>query len=95
MNATHLGILAEAHGNALPPEVATTMVSRGLTVREAEILHYLVTGESNKRIGYALGISEKTVKNHITSLMRKLGSANRTQAALCAVKRGWISLETI
>lgn len=57
-----------------------------LSEREMEILNYLVKGSSNKEIGLALFISEKTVKNHLSSIYRKLAVGDRTQAALKAVK---------
>lgn len=59
-----------------------------LTSRELEILRYIVEGMSNKEIAAALFISEKTVKNHITSLLRKLDVEDRTQAAVWAVSQG-------
>ena len=93
MNINVFGLLPKTSGDALLPEVAASTACRKLTGRETENLRYLVAGESNKRIGYALGISERTARNHITSILRKLGSANRTQAAVCAVKRGWVSPE--
>lgn len=62
-----------------------------LTNRELEILQYICEGLSNKEIANALFISEKTVKNHITSLLRKLEVDDRTQAAVFAVSRGMFS----
>ncbi|NLL48009.1 MAG: response regulator transcription factor [Firmicutes bacterium] len=62
-----------------------------LTNRELEILQYICEGLSNKEIANALFISEKTVKNHITSLLRKLEVDDRTQAAVFAVSRGIFS----
>lgn len=62
-----------------------------LTNRELEILQYIVEGMSNKEIASALFISEKTVKNHITNLLRKLEVEDRTQAAVFAVSRGLFS----
>lgn len=62
-----------------------------LTNRELEILQYICEGLSNKEIAHALFISEKTVKNHITSLLRKLEVDDRTQAAVFAVSRGIFS----
>jgi DNA-binding NarL/FixJ family response regulator len=59
-----------------------------LTPREKEILAYLARGFSNKEIAADCGIAEKTVKTHVSSLLSKLGVADRTQAALYAVKRG-------
>ncbi|MDQ7094923.1 response regulator transcription factor [Desulfosporosinus sp. PR] len=65
----------------------------GLSERELEILHYVVRGSSNREIGSALFISEKTVKNHLSSIYRKLEVEDRTQAALKAVKLKFIHLD--
>lgn len=65
----------------------------GLSERELEILTHVVKGASNKEIGQALFISEKTVKNHLSSIFRKLEVEDRTQAALRAIKLKLISLE--
>ena len=65
----------------------------GLSAREMEIIHYVVKGASNREIGVALFISEKTVKNHLSSIFRKLGVEDRTQAALKAVKLKFILLD--
>ncbi len=59
-----------------------------LTRRELEVLECIVKGLSNRDIAGALFISEKTVKNHITSLLRKLNVTDRTQAAVLAVQQG-------
>jgi len=59
-----------------------------LTEREMEVLKCLAQGRSNKEIGAELFISEKTVKTHVGSILDKLGLADRTQAALYAVKHG-------
>lgn len=64
----------------------------GLSEREMEILYYVVRGASNKEIGGALFISEKTVKNHLSSIYRKLEVEDRTQAALKAVKLKFVML---
>lgn len=66
----------------------TASLNELLTTREYEILHCIVEGMSNKEIASFLNISEKTVKNHITSLLRKLEVEDRTQAAVYAVSRG-------
>ncbi len=65
----------------------------GLSEREMEILNYVVRGSSNREIGVSLFISEKTVKNHLSSTYRKLAVEDRTQAALKAVKLKFISLD--
>ncbi len=61
-----------------------------LTRRELDVLECIVKGLSNREIASALYISEKTVKNHITSLLRKLHVSDRTQAAVLAVQSGMI-----
>ena len=64
-----------------------------LSPREMEILQHIARGRSNKEVAYELGISRQTVKNHMTSILRKLAVNDRTQAALYAVRRGWIRLQ--
>jgi DNA-binding NarL/FixJ family response regulator len=64
-----------------------------LSSREMEVLSYVTRGLSNKEIASLLGISHQTVKNHVTSILRKLGVDDRTQAALYALRRGWIRLQ--
>ena len=64
----------------------------GLTAREEEVLLLLAHGHSNKQIGAALSISEKTVKNHVTSIFRKIGVGDRTEAALYAIRKGLVEL---
>lgn len=61
-----------------------------LSDREIEVLERIATGGSNKDIADALGISTQTVKNHISSILRKLSLNDRTQAVLYALRRGWI-----
>jgi DNA-binding NarL/FixJ family response regulator len=63
-----------------------------LSPREMEILQHIAKGQSNKEVAYELVISRQTVKNHMTSILRKLAVNDRTQAALYAVRRGWIRL---
>ena len=63
-----------------------------LTPRETEILSYMAQGFLNKQIAVTLNISEQTIKNHITSILRKLDANARTQAVVTAIKRGLITL---
>ena len=64
-----------------------------LTGREIEILNYMAQGYLNKQIAIELGISEQTIKNHITSILRKLNANARTEAVVVAIKQGLISLK--
>ena len=63
-----------------------------LTPREMEILNYIAQGYLNKEIAAKLGISEQTIKNHVTSILRKLNANARTEAVVIAIKQGLISL---
>lgn len=63
-----------------------------LSEREMEVLNSVVQGMSNKEIANLLGISHQTVKNHITSILRKFNVEDRTQAVVYALKRGWVKL---
>jgi DNA-binding NarL/FixJ family response regulator len=63
-----------------------------LSSREMEVLGCVTKGMSNKEIANDLGISHQTVKNHVTSILRKLGVEDRTQAAVYALRRGWVRL---
>jgi two-component system response regulator DegU len=64
-----------------------------LSKREMEVLGELTKGMSNKEIATSLGISHQTVKNHVTSILRKLDVDDRTQATLYALRRGWVRLQ--
>ncbi|NOV00483.1 response regulator [Paenibacillus planticolens] len=63
-----------------------------LTKREAEVLRLMAEGKSNKLIGEFLYISEKTVKNHVSSILQKMEVDDRTQAVIIAIKNGWVTL---
>ena len=63
-----------------------------LTPRETEILNYIAQGYLNKEIAVKLGISEQTIKNHVTSILRKLNANARTEAVVVAIKQGIISI---
>ncbi|HEY3478291.1 MAG TPA: response regulator transcription factor, partial [Streptomyces sp.] len=85
----------------LEPEVATALLDSGsgtgpetgpqappLTTREREVLVLIAQGRSNREIARALVLAEKTVKTHVSNILMKLGVADRTQAALWAVRHG-------
>jgi DNA-binding NarL/FixJ family response regulator len=63
-----------------------------LTPRETETLNYVAQGYLNKQIALKLDISEQTIKNHITSILRKLNANARTEAVVVAIKQGLISI---
>jgi two-component system response regulator DegU len=63
-----------------------------LTRRECEVLQMLADGKSNRSIGEALFISEKTVKNHVSNLLQKMNVNDRTQAVVVAIKNGWVEV---
>jgi two-component system response regulator DegU len=63
-----------------------------LTPREKEILNYIAQGYPNKQIAAELDISEQTIKNHVTSILRKLNANARTEAVVVAIKQGLISI---
>jgi DNA-binding NarL/FixJ family response regulator len=64
-----------------------------LSDREMEVLSCVVRGMSNKEIANLLGISHQTVKNHVTSILRKFSVEDRTQAVVYALQRGWVKLQ--
>ncbi|MCX7607720.1 MAG: response regulator transcription factor [Anaerolineales bacterium] len=65
-----------------------------LSDREMEVLTCMVKGMSNKEIALALKISHQTVKNHVTSILRKFNVEDRTQAVVYALKHGWVNLQS-
>jgi len=64
-----------------------------LSPREMEILQFVTRGLSNKEIASRLGISHQTVKNHMTAILHKLDVEDRTQAAVYALRHGWVRLQ--
>ena len=63
-----------------------------LSPRELEILQFVTNGLSNKEIAIRLRISQQTVKNHMTSILKKLNVQDRTQAAVTALRHGWVRI---
>ncbi|GAA4670551.1 response regulator transcription factor [Streptomyces chumphonensis] len=93
IRSVHAGhvILEPEVAAALLTEEATTPApgrSSGLTDREREVLGLIADGRSNREIARALVLSEKTVKTHVSNILMKLDLADRTQAALWAVRHG-------
>jgi DNA-binding NarL/FixJ family response regulator len=68
-------------------------VSSALTPRELEVLALVGTGRANKEIAADLSISERTARTHVSNILRKLGLASRTQAALWAVREGLVEVD--
>jgi DNA-binding NarL/FixJ family response regulator len=98
IRAAHAGnaIIDPAVAARLLGAIAAGTAPRGnrfgqLTRRERQVLELITGGRSNKRIALELGITEKTVKTHVGHLLAKLGVADRTQAALLAVRDGFVS----
>ena len=65
-----------------------------LSPREIEILDLVARGNSNKIIARKLSISDQTVKNHVSAILRKLEVNDRTEAVVYALRNGWIRIET-
>lgn len=78
----------------IPPAIAAKLAERSshsaLSVREAEVLQLVARGLTNKQIGTILFISDKTVRNHVISLMDKLEANDRTEAVTIAIRKGLI-----
>jgi DNA-binding NarL/FixJ family response regulator len=85
-----------AGGRFLPPPVARALAARSphsqLSSRELEVLHLLVGGNSNKDIAHLLGITEATVKSHVSTILMRLDVEDRTQAVVAALQRGLVHL---
>lgn len=79
--------------NATSSDLAPTSAFAPLTDRELDILRNVSDGMTNAEIGFALGISAQTVKNHVTSILRKLAVNDRTQAVVTALRRGWLTID--
>ena len=85
-----------AGGRFLPPPVARALASRvpdsELSAREKEVLQLMVGGNSNKDIANVLGITEATVKSHVSTILQRLDVEDRTQAVVTALQRGLVHL---
>jgi len=64
-----------------------------LTRRETQILSYIADGNTNKQIADILGISEQTIKSHVSAILRKLNANDRAHAVALAIRNGWIPIE--
>ena len=64
-----------------------------LTNRETQIMRYIADGNTNKEIGHVLGISEQTIKSHVSAILRKLNANDRAHAVALAIRSSWIPPE--
>lgn len=87
-------VLGTFHGLAVYGEGAERYFA-SITPREMKILELIAGGLPNRAIAFRLAISEQTVKNHTSSILRKLAVNDRTQAAVHAIRAGWIPLDTL
>ncbi len=74
------------------PALETALRHPDLSARELEVLTLIIQGFSNKQIAHQLKIAEDTAKNHVKSILRKLGAEDRTHAATEAIRRGIVHL---
>ncbi len=85
--------LANGVHSARPGQTAVAQIEADpITGREREVLSLVAEGNSNKQISAQLGISERTVKNHLTTTMTKLRASDRTHAVATAVRLGWLDI---
>ena len=84
-------------GSRIPRPVAARLAQRAfgseLTPRESDVLQLMVQARSNREIAEALSLSEQTVKRLVSTILDKLGAADRTQALTTALRRGLAQLE--
>lgn len=82
---------------SIPPHIAQQLAERvgrhSLSVRELEILQFVARGLKNREIAEKLHISENTVRNHVISVLEKLGSRDRTEATAVAIRQGLVRLD--
>ena len=99
-NDALLDALRKVHAGSrfLPAPVASTLAERTpnseLSGREREVLTLLARGKSNKEIAAVLGITEATVKCHVSVILSRLNASDRTQAVVIALERGIVHLES-
>jgi len=93
LNNMHVASQVLQRLQELPPLPSTGQApSSPLSKRELEIIKAIAQGYSNKEIAHLLNIQEQTVKNHVSSVLRKLDANDRAHAAVMALRNGWISL---
>jgi len=72
--------------------VGTEKVIAPLTKREIQILSYIANGNTNKQVAHVLGISNQTIKNHVSAILRKLNANDRAHAVALAIQNQWVSV---
>lgn len=87
-----LGASPQPVADASSPDVPSP---RPLTDRELEVLVQVARGRTNRMVGQALGVSERTVRNHLRSISKKLATSDRTHAVVQAIERGWIAIPIV
>jgi len=85
------GRVLEQFQNTTPLEKTIESVIAPLTNRETQIMRYIADGNTNKEIGVALGISEQTIKSHVSAILRKINANDRAHAVALAIRNSWIS----
>lgn len=68
-------------------------VAAPLTQREVQILSYIANGNSNKQVAHLLGISDQTIKNHVSAILRKLNANDRAHAVALAIQNQWVTVD--
>lgn len=89
----------DRNDGAAPPDEGSASQPNGdlptrlaLTDRHLEILGHVARGRTNRQVGEALGISERTVRNHMRTIAKRLATTDRTHAVVLAIGHGWISV---
>lgn len=93
LEAIHAASEKQRYINPLVAAILTEVRGPDLSGRELEVLTLLARGLSNKQIAFDLQLAEDTAKNHVKSILKKLGAQDRTQAATEAIQRGIIHLQ--
>ena len=78
----------------VPPSMGliNKKVAAPLSHREIQILSYIANGHTNKEVAHILGISEQTIKNHVSAILRKLNANDRAHAVAMAIKNQWVTV---
>jgi DNA-binding NarL/FixJ family response regulator len=85
---------APSRARGTDPNAATGghVKARPITERQLEVLRIVARGRTNREIGLVLGISERTVRNHMREILRRLSTRDRTHSVVVAIGSGWIAI---